>query len=172
MWVAFAVQKLLTFFSAKNIRILYIESPKTVNEMTLHELVKLTTLWTTGPWLSEYIELHSNFSKTILHLLNGYCKPVLCDRNLESSRYSCWRYLILDRINNSRLSLFRSPNDSQIIRAIRTSTSDLQNVPRHQIYRTEEKINRTITFHKWFCNLTPKFRDIFKNISERGKFAP
>ena len=32
MWVAFAVQKLLTFFSAKNIRILYIESAKTVNE--------------------------------------------------------------------------------------------------------------------------------------------
>ena len=49
MWVAFAVQKLLAFFSAKNIRILYIESAKTVNEMTLNELVKLTTLWTTGP---------------------------------------------------------------------------------------------------------------------------
>ena len=40
-------------FSAKNIRILYIESAKTFNEMTLNELVKLTTLWTTGPrWLS------------------------------------------------------------------------------------------------------------------------
>ena len=39
MWVAFAVQKLLTFFSAKNIRILYIESTKTVNEMTLNEHV-------------------------------------------------------------------------------------------------------------------------------------
>ena len=49
MWVAFAVQKLPTFFSAKNIRILYTESAKTVNEMTLNELVKLTTLWTTGP---------------------------------------------------------------------------------------------------------------------------
>ena len=49
MWVAFAVQKLLTFFSAKKLRILYIESAKTVNEMTLNELVKLTTLWTTGP---------------------------------------------------------------------------------------------------------------------------
>ena len=49
LWVAFAVQKLLTFFSAKNIRILYIESAKTVNEMTLNELVKLTKLWTTGP---------------------------------------------------------------------------------------------------------------------------
>ena len=50
MWVAFAVQKLLTFFQQKNIRILYIESAKTVNEMTLNELIKLTTLWTTGPW--------------------------------------------------------------------------------------------------------------------------
>ena len=38
-------------FSAKNIRILYIEFPKTVNEMTLNELVKLTMLWTTGPWV-------------------------------------------------------------------------------------------------------------------------
>ena len=36
-------------FSAKNIRILCIESTKTVKEMTLNELVKLTTLWTTGP---------------------------------------------------------------------------------------------------------------------------
>ena len=49
MWVAFAVQKLLTFFQQKNIRILCIESAKTVNEMALNELVKLTTLWTTGP---------------------------------------------------------------------------------------------------------------------------
>ena len=47
MWVAFAVATHI--FSAKNIRILYIESVKTVNEMTLNELVKLTTLWTTGP---------------------------------------------------------------------------------------------------------------------------
>ena len=44
MWVAFAVQKLPTFFFSKNIRILCIESAKTVNEMTLNEFVKLTTL--------------------------------------------------------------------------------------------------------------------------------
>ena len=44
MWVAFAVQKLLTFFSAKNIRILCIESAKTIKEMTLNKLVKLTML--------------------------------------------------------------------------------------------------------------------------------
>ena len=36
-------------FSAKNIRILYIESAKIVNEMTLNKVVKLTMLSTTGP---------------------------------------------------------------------------------------------------------------------------
>ena len=48
MWVAFCTAKATHIFSAQNIRILYIESAKTVNEMTLNELVKLTTLWTTG----------------------------------------------------------------------------------------------------------------------------
>ena len=36
-------------FLLKNIRILYIESAKTVNEMTHNKLVKLMMLWTTGP---------------------------------------------------------------------------------------------------------------------------
>ena len=47
---SFCSAKATHIFSAKNIRILYIESAKTVNEMTLKELVKLTMLWTTGPW--------------------------------------------------------------------------------------------------------------------------
>ena len=47
---SFCSTKATHIFSAKNIRVLYIESAKTVNEMTLDELVKLTTLWTTGPW--------------------------------------------------------------------------------------------------------------------------
>ena len=50
MWVAFA--KATHIFSAKNIWILYIESAKTANEMTLNELVNVKTLWTTGPWVS------------------------------------------------------------------------------------------------------------------------
>ena len=48
---SFCSAKATHIFSAKNIRIIYIESAKTVNEMTLSELVKLTTLWTTGPVL-------------------------------------------------------------------------------------------------------------------------
>ena len=47
---SFCSAKATHIFSAKNIRILYIKSAKTVNEMTLNELVKLTMLWTTGPW--------------------------------------------------------------------------------------------------------------------------
>ena len=43
------LKKATHIFSAKSIRILYIESAKTVNEMTFNELVKLRTLWTTGP---------------------------------------------------------------------------------------------------------------------------
>ena len=46
---SFCNAKATHIFSAKNIRILYIESAKTVNEITLNELVKLTTLWATGP---------------------------------------------------------------------------------------------------------------------------
>ena len=43
---------MLKFF-AEIMWVLYIESTKTVNEMTLNELVKLLTLWTTGPWCWE-----------------------------------------------------------------------------------------------------------------------
>ena len=46
MWVAFAVQKLLTFFAEK---ISEYCTLNLVNEMTLNKLIKLTTLWTTGP---------------------------------------------------------------------------------------------------------------------------
>ena len=51
---SFCSAKATHIFSAKNIKILYIESAKTVNEMTLNELVKLTTLWTTGPRFVHY----------------------------------------------------------------------------------------------------------------------
>ena len=59
-WKNVSSAKATPIFSAKNIRILYIESAKTVNEMILNKLVKLMTLWTTGPsscikWRSSYI---------------------------------------------------------------------------------------------------------------------
>ena len=41
---SFCNAKATHIFSAKNIRILCIESAKTVNQMTLYELVKLSTL--------------------------------------------------------------------------------------------------------------------------------
>ena len=63
---SFCNAKATHIFSTKNFRILYIESAKTVNEMTLNELVKLTTLWTTGPcsYLLEQIsvDFHQTWS--------------------------------------------------------------------------------------------------------------
>ena len=82
MWVAFAVRKLLTFFQQKNIKILYIESAKTVHEMTLNKLVKLTTLWTTGPrcWgIHSLVQLHKEEMVSLLFL------PVFEELSLRST---------------------------------------------------------------------------------------
>ena len=48
MW---ELQKLLTFFFSKNTCKLDTVLTRTVNVLTTNELVKLTMLWTTGPWL-------------------------------------------------------------------------------------------------------------------------
>ena len=68
---SFCSAKATHIFSAKNIRILYIEVSKTVNEMTLNELVKLTMLWTTGPRILHDIQTDMN----ILHWLY-VCKVI------------------------------------------------------------------------------------------------
>ena len=70
---SFCSAKATHIFSAKNIRILYIESAKTVNEMTLNELVKLMMLWTTGPWKwSHKILINQTKRKWII------CNSILC----------------------------------------------------------------------------------------------
>ena len=70
---SFCTAKATHIFSAKNFRVLYIESAKTVNEMTLNELVKLTTLWTTGPRLLEC----AAWSKSS-HVTHAALKEMLC----------------------------------------------------------------------------------------------
>ena len=72
---SFCSAKATHIFSAKNIRKLYIESAKTVNEMTLDELVKLTTLWTTGPRLLYFYKILQLFqsSSVFLCLLKLFC---------------------------------------------------------------------------------------------------
>ena len=88
VWVAFAEQKLLTFFQQKNTRILCIESAKTVNEMTLNELVKLTTLWTTGPW-----SLWSAMSENVFRMcaqerFRSDCALPQSDQNLQWAHFA------------------------------------------------------------------------------------
>ena len=85
MWIAFAVTHI---FSAKNIRILCIESAKTVNEMTLNELVKLTTLWTTGPWRIRQMrkDLEAAFSRSSHSNLRGVGECVIVQGQNTSSQ--------------------------------------------------------------------------------------
>ena len=79
---SFCTAKATHIFSAKYIRILYIKSAKTVNEMTLNEFVKLTTLWTTEPcYLVTYrtkspLEQNAQFQWTLCegpNLFSGCC---------------------------------------------------------------------------------------------------
>ena len=56
MWVAFAFAKATHIFSAKNTCELDIVLSWTVNILTTNELVKLTMLWTTGPWCARNID--------------------------------------------------------------------------------------------------------------------
>ena len=55
-------------------RILYIESANTVNEMTLNELVKLTTLWTTGP--RKAAECYEDYNVRVIYDFYGANKGV------------------------------------------------------------------------------------------------
>ena len=54
----------------------------------------------------------------------------------------------------STLVISNSKGLSEILRDILTST--------YQICRIKEKMNRTATFNKCICNLTPEVRDILK----------
>ena len=74
MWVAFAMQKLLTFFQQKNINVF--ENTliaTTVNEFVINELVKLMMLWTTGPccfqWTTSHVPYLSQVFRQIQQLL-------------------------------------------------------------------------------------------------------
>ena len=63
----------------------------------------------------------------------------------------------------STLIISNSKGLSEILRDIRTST--------YQICRTEEKLIRLTTFHKYMCSWTLEIRDILKNIVEKRRYC-
>ena len=88
---SFCSAKATHIFSAKNIRILCIGSAKTVNEMTLNDVVKLMTLWTTGPRLlwnyawtvsDKFYWAWSKWSQHIRKEYLSYLRPTyhICDQ--------------------------------------------------------------------------------------------
>ena len=78
---SFCSAKATHIFLAKNIGILYIESVKIVNEMTLNELVKLTTLWTTGPCVDPHclVRLFARYQRLcFLHMTSIGSIDIVC----------------------------------------------------------------------------------------------
>ena len=57
MWVAFALQKLLTFLQ-QNISVFEnaLATTVIVNKFVINKLIKLMMLWTTGPWFIQSLE--------------------------------------------------------------------------------------------------------------------
>ena len=92
---SFCSAKATHIFSAKNIRILCIESAKTINEMTLNELVKLTTLWTTRPWA--FLGFVVFFAERRLVSILALCSPIVRVPTLLSVVFLCLYFPVLIR---------------------------------------------------------------------------
>ena len=99
MWVAFHI------FSAKNIRILYIESAKTVNEMTLNELVKLTTLVSVLSIVSFFFHDFNLNTQGFINLEFANCQLGL-HRNVKCNVRMYIYYTIVLYTDMSRLSSY------------------------------------------------------------------
>ena len=86
---SFCSAKATHIFSAKNMRILYIESAKTVNEMTHNELVKLTTLRTTGPWYFTYfsVKSYTGYSLAAPHCIMHIFKLELFKKKQQKKKH-------------------------------------------------------------------------------------
>ena len=89
---SFCSAKVTHIFSAKNIRILCTESAKIVNEMILNELVKLTTLWTTGIYILSLFFFFRFFSPIQLSLI--YWK---CGHFFFNLRVKCTRRMVINK---------------------------------------------------------------------------
>ena len=75
-----SLQKLLTFFFSKNICELDIVLTRTVNILTIYELVKLTMLWTTRPRSITYLVSLTKYwcRQKSGHLTAHTCFPLYC----------------------------------------------------------------------------------------------
>ena len=128
---SFCSAKATHIFSAKNIRILYIESAKTVNEMTLNELVKLTTLWTTGPCriIGHIMNLYQPYIQTYAALCkqcrySSVCMVVKADLSVyyiyqtklghsdQGLHYQPFSHNISDTPSCSQIDLFKSSENT------------------------------------------------------------
>ena len=105
---SFCSAKATHIFSAKKIRILFIESARAVNEMTLNELVTLTTLWTTGS--SKLILMPTSLGTNAVVVTRVHCILMICSSSFASFYKYQHAMLKLFHVN---FSILCQINDSQ-----------------------------------------------------------
>ena len=121
--------------------------------------------------------LNENFERFAISFIYYWCK-VLClewywlekkhqtfPLNYHREIISCWYQTTGVKRYFHYTVDSRSPRDSLEYFEI--------SVPRHiRLAELSKTINRTTTFNKWICNLTPKLGDILKILGKRGEIAP
>ena len=136
---SFCSAKATHIFSAKNIRILYIESAKTVNEMTLNQLVKLTTLWTTGPCFLNKKDISSCHIWFFSPNFSPICWEVLKTVTIYDNQ-------LFSRLHQLLTTLYIYQRG---VESIKSFTSQLRKpyTPNNNIYR----MSLTYTVTKYIC---------------------
>ena len=92
---SFCICKSYSHFFSKNIYELDIVLTRPVNILTSNELVKLTTLWTTGPWSGLLYSSIGHFwtywgtQKNNQTVQNGHVDLVLLETHIKRYSFSC-----------------------------------------------------------------------------------
>ena len=167
------------FFSAKIIRILYLESAKTVNEMTLNELVKLTMLWTTGPWILDHRLL---FLALPRRTLRYPISPALLDEKVKklttywintsqvirqlNDILKTWLYCWISRNNAQLLTLVIPKGDkvNEMVYPIFWGKLQRKKIFRYYCFRYEKNDQSSVTFMHMSI-LYSYFAESFKSLS-------
>ena len=119
-----------------------------------YRLNEISSRWPLQEWSIEDLMLNSIESACLLkHNLNMSIVVNIADWYVCATTGNCTNTI-----------------DSRYLLSPRESLKHFEiSVPRYIRYaKLRKTINRTTTFHKWRCNLTPDIRDIFKILSKRG----
>ena len=132
---SFCSAKATHIFSAKNFRKLYIESAKIVNEMAFNELVKLTTLWTTGPWHYLCLLMSVFIISFKINIIVWHCQ--------RRMHVQCWKVLCQNEKKKKKKKKKKKNTSAGMVPGNRSRCQPPD----------KRSLNRTVTFCEWIRHI-------------------